>query len=180
MDKATDMIFQKTWQLILEGKKTQTRRPIKSGERPYPAFLPYFDQVWHRSYRLKWQVGKTYAVQTHRNAKGLFRIRITAIHRERLQDISGEDAIAEGFDPGNDIAVPFAQFHPGKKAKTRESEDPRRLLALENFREAWDELYDRKGLRWNDNPEVWVLTFEVDENSLVLARMENGRDADPR
>ena len=62
-------------------------------------------------------------------------LEITDIRVERLQEITEKEAKAEGF---------FA--HDG-------------MTAVYWFSEAWDSLYAKKGLGWNDNPWVWVLTF---------------------
>lgn len=60
-----------------------------------------------------------------------FRIRITAIRQERLQDITEDDAKAEGVSSKGEYA------------------------------KLWNRINKRKGTRWSDNPLVWVLAFEV-------------------
>lgn len=65
------MLFQHTWQRVLSGKKTQTRRLRHNGELLFPS-----PHTRHRADevkgvetplgRVKWQVGKTYAVQPFR------------------------------------------------------------------------------------------------------------------
>ena len=62
-------------------------------------------------------------------------LEITDIRIERLQEITEEEARAEGFF-AHDV-----------------------MSAVYWFYEAWDSLYARKGIRWNDNPWVWVITF---------------------
>lgn len=62
------------------------------------------------------------------------RIRITAIRRERLQDISEADVRAEGVES---------------------------VESVEAYRVLWDSINTRKGTRWQDCPDVWVLSFEV-------------------
>lgn len=74
------------------------------------------------------------------NCKPL-RIRITSIRRERVQDISEEDILAEGFTPLR---------HNGKNCRVHDW-----------YAGLWDTINTHKGTRWNDNPVVWVLTFEV-------------------
>lgn len=138
-------------QSILDGTKTQTRRLVKPREvsrdgyktvakswahvvlgiTGYRTWVPYYP---------KWQVGRTYAVQPGRGRKAIGRIRITAIRREHLQDMSANDAITEGLMPG------------GLYGQT---------CALTRFTLLWDSIYTKLGTRWQDNPEVWVLEFEV-------------------
>lgn len=77
-------------------------------------------------------------------------LRVTNIRAERLQDISEEDARAEG-----------ANFHDG---------DPdeygmcRRLRveAKDDFRHIWEDCYHKDSPEaWHRNPWVWVYEFEV-------------------
>jgi len=146
-----EMIFQATHQQVLDGTKTQTRRPIKT--RPIIHYeyaldskgLPNglgepIDAVYFPNCRLKWQVGKAYAVQPGRGKKAVGRIRITKIRRERLQEIKPFDCRAE-MGVSNDDPKRFA------------------IYLLPRFIKLWNSLY-RKPYRWEDNPEVWVLEFE--------------------
>jgi hypothetical protein len=64
------MIFQHTWQAVIEGKKQQTRRLVKPGEwlskymtDDFPHWRP---AVLTKTDRMKWAVGCTYAVQPGR------------------------------------------------------------------------------------------------------------------
>jgi len=86
--------------------------------------------------RLKWQVGKDYAIQPGRGKKSIGRTPpIEAIRRERLLSISVDDLVAEG--------CPFIM------------EDER---MLDWFLELWNSLY-RKPHRSKDDPDVWVLDW---------------------
>jgi hypothetical protein len=74
------------------------------------------------------------------------RIRITAIRREHLQDITPEDAFAEGM-----------------RCSCGCHDDFRGSSALvPQFAVLWDRLNGKRpgGARWADNPEVWALSFE--------------------
>ena len=73
------MIFQpELVELILAGRKTQTRRLAGINDCRY-------------------QVGRDYAVQPGRGKKGVARVLVTAVRRETEGDISLADARAEGF-----------------------------------------------------------------------------------
>ena len=66
---------------------------------------------------------------------------ITDIRVERLQDISEEDARAEGCEPG-------------------EATDGGLSFVL-GFGDLWDSINgERKGCSWADNPHVWAISFE--------------------
>ena len=165
------MIFKQVDE-ILSGQKTQTRRVVKPGEGMYEASL-----ALTAAGNVKWAVGKTYAVVPKRGLPGVWwkrvgtvalthngmheyhypsnpdaaaialpvtraelekrgfqplRIRILAIRQERLQDITEADAKAEGVA---DVAA---------------------------YRELWESINGKTpGARWDANPMVWVLTFEV-------------------
>lgn len=153
------MIF-KQWKQVLDGTKTQTRRPVKEGDLITSAIeqLWYLNPVsglgsmvqekswWvatvvlrykYEPYRIKWQVGRTYAVQPGRGKKAVGRIRITKIRRERLQDIKPHEFKLEGMPTGAIAEVLW-------------------------WSKLWDSIY-HKPYRWEDNPEVWVLEFELAE-----------------
>jgi hypothetical protein len=63
---------------------------------------------------------------------------IQQVRAERLTRITPADARAEGFDPAAEIADP-----------------------IQWFRALWDELSSDAALRWEANPWVWVIGFEV-------------------
>lgn len=188
------MIFQHTWEKVLDGSKTQTRRIVKPGESangeytsclkagvpclqggvarengtnawcdgvgtggvgyPYPpsciGALKVIEQVRDGNYRLKWQVGRTYAVQPGRGKAAIGRIRITAIRKERVQDITEEDAFAEGCKKGeiwesgpNELGYTF-------KFQTK---------AQFEFKTLWEEVHGPGA--WERNDGVWVLEYEL-------------------
>ena len=154
------MIFKQVDE-ILSGQKTQTRRVVKPGEGMYEASL-----ALTAAGNVKWAVGKTYAVVPKRGLPGVWwsdlylgsvshplviekpdaatqayrietgwrplRIRILAIRQGRLQDITEADAKAEGVA---DVAA---------------------------YRELWESINGKTpGARWDANPTVFVLEFEL-------------------
>ena len=123
------MIFAYTWQKVLDGSKTQTRRLVRNGE--ILDVLPSGNAVRSASGRLKWVEGRTYAVQPGRGKRQVARIRINYIYRQRLQEITEDDAKAEGF------------------------------ASRDEFAQAWNNIHREPCTRWEDNPLVWVITFEL-------------------
>lgn len=69
-------------------------------------------------------------------------LRITNVRVERLQDITTQDAIAEGIDSdGGD-------------------DEHRNRSTVENFAALWDSLHAKDGHGWESNCWVWVLSFQ--------------------
>ena len=121
---------------IINGTKTETRRIVKPGEEHLREF------VMTPNGNVKWRVRDSYAVQPGRgkpchihNGKPL-RIKILSIHREPLQAITRDGAWLEGI--------------------TGASSRP-----ITDYRKLWDSINKRPGTRWDDNPQVWVIKFEV-------------------
>lgn len=75
-------------------------------------------------------------------------LEITKIRIERLNDISSEDAKAEGFDYSN---------HPSA-IKIGNA-----IGAKTNFRNAWQEIYGAES--WDQNPWTWVIEFKRVDHS---------------
>lgn len=91
-------------------------------------------------------------------------LRITDIRVERLQDISEEDAIAEGIKElqgggYKDYLISTKNIDAGVDES---SSSP----AKESFRSLWDSINgeprkDGQDISWKSNPWVWVVEFEV-------------------
>src|SRR5574341_824193 len=91
------MLFQYTWQHVIEETKTQTRRPVKPGEYAIRTYCNQIAAVF-QSNSEKWRVGSDYAVQIGRGSHQIGRIRLLRIRSEYLTRISTADAYAEGFE----------------------------------------------------------------------------------
>lgn len=82
-------------------------------------------------------------------------LEITDIRVERVQDITNDEAIAEGAyevrKVGDDIA---------HATWTMDGLDWRYDTPREAFAATWDSLYAARSLGWDVNPWVWVVTFK--------------------
>lgn len=127
---------------VMNGSKWQTRRLANEGDS-YSTTQPLNNIfiVLDSEGRKRWQVGQSYAIQPGRGKKSIGHRVLKSISRERLQDISEDDAIAEGVEPfDNPVFGPL--YRPA-------------------FCSLWNEIYGKRpGCSWNDNPLVWVLEFE--------------------
>lgn len=71
-------------------------------------------------------------------------LHITNIRVERVQEITEQDAIEEGWP----------------KASRDFSQGPGNGGPFDWFRSVWDSIYEKKGLGWGMNPWVWVIEFK--------------------
>jgi len=100
------MHFQETYAWIMDksphtGKpKTHTRRPKKTNETAIRDYADNPDgeivEVTHGD-RIKWRVGRWYAVQPGRGKRAVGYFQLKRIRLEPVSDISPTDARAEGF-----------------------------------------------------------------------------------
>jgi len=96
-------------------------------------------------------------------------LEVTDTRRERVQDISNEDAIAEGVEfmevgPGAmPVMCPKCQgsgrvtIHDGHSLTEIECEYCN--SPVKRFRILWDSIYGGRGYGWEENPWVWVIEF---------------------
>jgi hypothetical protein len=96
---------------------------------------------------------------------------IERVRLERIQDISEEDARAEGVPPNHsgDLATfdPEAQGYLCREGLAHIESDPEGdwdggyfRTGLEAFRSLWDSINGKRGFTWDKNPWVWVYDFE--------------------
>lgn len=87
---------------------------------------------------------------------------ITDIRVERLQDITEEDAIAEGIDVFNNPCAAFGShgkyYDYSQKHRTHTVADKLLNTAKESYKTLWESI-NGKG-SWDANPFVWVIKFE--------------------
>lgn len=91
-------------------------------------------------------------------------LEITDIRAQRLQDISEDDAKAEGVEPTiftqKDIDDTPAESEEGQLLRFL---GPGQITAKFNFQMNWDEVNGNHA-PWNSNPWVWVITFKSVED----------------
>lgn len=128
------MIFRQVEE-IKSGKKTQTRRCVKPGEKKMyfnndkPVVYPFCDAV-QKNDRVKWVVGRNYSAVPKMYQKSFGRIKVTSIWCEYLHQITNDDARAEG------------------------------VASVEEYKALWESINGKtKGCRWDDNPLCWVISF---------------------
>src|SRR5688572_28202857 len=96
------MLFQDTWKQVVSGQKTQTRRPVLEGDyatvdedNPARLITKVVRTADAGVPKVLYEVGKIYSVQPGVAKKTVGNIRLTAIRRERLHDLSEADALKE-------------------------------------------------------------------------------------
>jgi hypothetical protein len=79
-------------------------------------------------------------------------LELTAVRVQRLQEITEEDALAEGLVRGRAtgrVALSHGGFHLG----------PVWPSARAAYEDLWDSINAKRGYTWASNPFVWALTF---------------------
>jgi hypothetical protein len=76
-------------------------------------------------------------------------LEVTEVRVEQLQDISEEDAVAEGCTAGGGVTSgPMDPYETDGHT------------AVEDYAAAWDELNAKRGFPWESNPWVWAVNFK--------------------
>ena len=131
-----------------------------------PGHTLYVKETWHRCphhddtfYRADTEMPLPRKCQAHGGWKpSIFMSReysrllltVKSVRAERVQDISEEDARAEGLQDWFP-ATKWLRRHPGYGPYT----------SVERFSVAWDEINAKRGYSWESNPYVWVIEYEV-------------------
>lgn len=133
------------------GRKTNTRRPRQPAETYDSDEQGNIIRVRTAKGRIKWEVGRTYAVCPGRGVKQVARIRLTGIRCERVCDITDADVLAEGlrWDGRRERWV--------YGTRILEDEDSFPTGSAAAYLHLWESIYPK-----SDCTElVWVLEFEV-------------------
>jgi len=87
------------------------------------------------------------------------RLLIKDIRVERLQDISEEDAIAEGIEREGDGFKAYRKIHSGRhKGEPHPWNSVSNRSARTSYEELWESINGEGS--WDKNPWVWVIEFE--------------------
>lgn len=103
------------------------------------------DPDWETLEGWKWKP----SIHMPKEAARIF-LKVTNVRAERLQDISEEDAIAEGVE-----RISVAPFVHRFKNYV---DDEELEFAESSFRTLWESINGKES--WNENPFVWVYEFE--------------------
>ena len=107
------MIFQHTWQQVLSGQKTQTRRLARDNDRLWTVEVEDREpeKVLWRGTRVKWRTGRSYAVQPGRGKRAMARIRLLDIRYQLLGHVTEVEARAEGFSCLDEFERTWTTIH---------------------------------------------------------------------
>lgn len=85
---------------------------------------------------------------------------VVSVRAERLQEITEEDARAEGIREvtKDGVVKKYCVYDLGDMSSVPWSEMPR--TAREAFRVSWEGTYAKRGLGWDANPFVWRIEFK--------------------
>lgn len=179
------MIYQYTYQEVLDDLKHQSRRISKPHEYACGVFdgevmacasvqrlvEPYegesilnqslIGHIRHHN-RMKWAKGSPwrYSVQPGRGQSGLGFIEITGFRAERLQSISSEDAWDE-LGRQSTKWIDMIVDSPLCDQFLDEPDDLVNEYSCLVYKYVWNLIHPRKGERWADNPLVWIIDFKV-------------------
>ena len=163
---------------IMDRRKTQTRRIAKTDKPPYIAGdILYVRETWaqvpngdylykaHSMYKgmkdadflFSWKP----SIHMPKEAARIF-LEVINIRKERLQNITEADAIAEGAEPYNpfdlkQMPLSLVTCLPNGNKIVKKT-------YRVGFYKVWQEINEKgKNYDWNSNPAVWVIEFRVKE-----------------
>lgn len=107
-----------------------------------------YDRSW------TWQGGRRWTPSIHMPRwASRITLEITDVRVQRLQDISEEDAIAEGMQKSIG-GIWCGSLHKAHGFPRQHN------TAVEAFADIWDSIYAKRGYTWAANPWVWAIGFQ--------------------
>ncbi len=157
---------------VISGRKTQTRRVANSEKPKYKKgetlFLkePYAPYYYGLGCIYKYGEEKPQATEFKNKLfmpekYARFFIEILEVRREKLQEITDRDAIAEGIAPLNMSAMQIIQ--QGQLYKDYHSTKgmwQNGIKPIESFTTLWNSIHTKEHT-WKDNPDVFVYEFKL-------------------
>jgi hypothetical protein len=84
-------------------------------------------------------------------------LEVTAVRAERLQEITSEDALAEGIGYDFQMNAGWPDYrHINKSGVCELTQDTPEI----SFATLWDTINGKRGYGWDENPFVWVISFK--------------------
>jgi len=132
-------------------------KPLALQRRPIECYMEYVhgaDQL-KEGYKLVYRADSNYLIKWRPSIHMLrefcrLRLRVKRVWVERVQDISEEDAIAEGIEVSTAHGEPAYYLY---NDKLRYTPDP-----IESFQTLWESLYPGS---WDTNVWVWACEFDT-------------------
>ena len=147
---------------IFDWKPNRPATPIqelKFGTRYYDGYV-----IYEADGGFEWNAGDDCSIETKSDWKSSMfmprlasriTLEITDIRVERVQDITKEDAKAEG------ISRDFAYECNGWVPSYTDPDSGGYADYIAAYRTLWDSLNAKRGYPWESNPWVWVVSFKV-------------------
>ena len=141
--------------MCLEGTKTRTRRIYDPNTHMLfsgPSIEEITRVALYRHFgtpaaRLVWSVGSSIAIKPKRTACAVGRVMCVGLRVEHVQDITEEEARAEGM----------TRVHPSSTLWQGKADGPVFLTSREAFENVWRRLNPRGPNSWDANPLVVVI-----------------------
>ncbi len=113
--------------------------------------VPSESENIRKIYGYKWKP----SIHMPKNAARIY-LKITNVRVERVQNITEEDAIAEGISPWDDACYENNGWSP----TLYDPDSGGSPIFRDGFQGLWDYLNEKRGYGWEQNPWVWVYKFE--------------------
>lgn len=142
---------------ILWARETFAFAPLDlESKKHYPELSDYIYKATFNSTTIKWKP----SIFMPKSACRIF-LKVTNVRVERLQNISEQDAIAEGI---TEYAYGYWRNYESSFSGGRPKTGVDYRKPIESFRSLWQSINGKES--WKGNPWVWVYDFELIERPL--------------